>query len=279
MPRSNTSCHHDAKGPFRFPLALIIAALLAFDAPSARAADYTDLWWVPAESGWGVNVVQTDNFMFLTFFIYGQDRKPTWYTADLTLDSSGAFSGGLYATTGTYYAQAWNPGDAGAVLQVGNASFRPSLINAYQATLTYVVNGIGTITKNIERQPLTPPLIGGQYTGGLSAVQTSCANSSNNGAYKATYDLQVTQTTAGAATFVFTYPTYACTLTGTLAQHGRQYAISGADYRCVQNGATAFASSANITEIAATAQGIEGRWAANVGGGCREDVQFSAVLL
>src|SRR5438067_6993440 len=230
MPRSNTSCHHDAKGPFRFPLALIIAALLAFASPATRAADYTDLWWIPAESGWGVNVVQTDNFMFLTFFIYGQDHKPTWYTAGLVLDSTGAFSGGLYATTGTYYAQPWNPGDAGAAQQVGNASFRPSSTNAYQATLTYVVNGVGTVTKNIDRQPLTPPLIGGQYTGGLSAAQTSCNNSSDNGAFKATYDLQVTQTAAGGATFTFTYPTYACTLTGALAQHGRQYVISGASY-------------------------------------------------
>src|SRR5437764_6313264 len=217
--------------------------------------------------------------MFLTFFIYGQDHKPTWYTAGLVLGSPGAYSGGLYATTGTYYAQPWNPIDAGAAQQVGDASFRPSSTNAYQATLTYVVNGVGTVTKAIERQPLTPPTIGGQYTGGLSAAQTSCNNSSDNGAFKATYDLQVTQTVAGAATFTFAYPTYACTLSGTLVQHGRQYVIPAADYKCVQNGATVFSSSANLSEVVATAQGIEGRWAANVGSGCQEFVQFSAVLL
>jgi len=271
MPRSN--------GPLRFFSALVVATLLSFASPATRAADYTDLWWIPAESGWGVNVVQTDNFMFLTFFIYGQDHKPTWYTAGLVLDSTGAYSGGLYATTGTYYAQPWNPIDAGAAQQVGNASFRPSSTNAYQATLTYVVNGVGTVTKAIERQPLTPPTIGGQYTGGISAAQTSCNNSSSNGAYKATYDLQVTQTTAGVATFTFTYPTYACTLSGTLAQHGRQYVISGASYTCTQSGATIFSGSANLSEITATAQGVEGRWTADTGSGCRESAQFSAVLL
>ncbi len=263
----------------RFFSACVVATLVAFASPATRAADYTDLWWIPAEGGWGVNVIQTDNFMFLTFFIYGQDHKPTWYSADLLLDSSGAYSGGLYATTGTYYAQPWNPSDGGAAQQVGTASFRPSSTNAYQATLTYAVNGVGTVTKAVERQPLTPPTIGAQYTGGISAAQASCNNSSNNGAYKATYDLQVTQTVAGAATFAFAYPTYACTLSGTLVQHGRQYSISGADYTCVQNGTTVFSGSANMSEITATAQGIEGRWSAAIGSGCQESAQFSAVLL
>jgi hypothetical protein len=271
MPRSNY--------PLRLFSMVVVVTLLALASPGIRAADYTDLWWNPAESGWGVNLVQTDNFMFLTFFIYGQDNKPTWYTADLVLDATGAYSGGLYATTGTYYAQPWNPADAGAAQQVGNASFRPSSANAYQATLTYVVNGVGTITKAIERQPLTAPTIGGQYTGGISAAQTNCSNSSSNGAYKATYDLQVTQATAGVATFTFAYPTYACTLSGTLVQHGRQYVISGADYKCVRNGTTVFSGSANMSEITATAQGVEGRWRADVGSGCQENAQFSAVLL
>jgi hypothetical protein len=271
MPRSN--CLR------RFFSAFVVATLVSLASPATRAADYTDVWWIPAESGWGVNVIQTDNFMFLTFFIYGQDHKPTWYSADLLLDSTGAFSGGLFTTTGTYYAQPWNPGDAGAAQQVGNASFRPSSTNAYQATLTYVVNGVGTVTKAVERLPLTPPTIGGQYSGGQSAAQTSCNDSSRNGAYKASYDLQVTQTTAGVATFTFTYPTYACTLSGTLEQHGRQYVISGASYTCMQGGTTIFSGSANLSEITATAQGVEGRWLADTGAGCQEIAQFSAVLL
>ena len=263
----------------RFVFGLFLSSLAFLVSPAAHAADYTDLWWVPTESGWGANVVQSDNFMFVTFFIYGQDHKPTWYSADLSLDASGAYTGGLYATTGTYYAQPWNTGDVGAAQQVGNAAFRPSASNAYQATLTYVVDGVGTVTKAIERQPLTPPIIGGQYTGGISALQTSCNNSASNGAYKSTYDLQLTQPNVAAATFVFTYPTYACTLSGALTQHGRQYTMSGATYRCVQNGQTIFSGSADLSEIAATAQGVEGRWTANTGSGCREIAHFSAVLL
>src|SRR5947199_2987550 len=133
MPRSN--------GVLRFFSTLVVATLLALASPATRAADYTDLWWIPAESGWGVNVVQTDNFMFLTFFIYGQDHKPTWHTAGLVLDSTGAYSGGLYATTGTYYAQPWNANDAGAAQQVGTGSFRPASTDAYQASVTAGVKG------------------------------------------------------------------------------------------------------------------------------------------
>jgi hypothetical protein len=55
--------------------------------------------------------------------------------------------------------------------------------------------------------------------------------------------------------------------------------ISGAEYKCVQNGTTVFSGSAEISEIAATALGVEGRWTAAIGSGCHEIAQFSAVLL
>ncbi|HET9045971.1 MAG TPA: hypothetical protein VFO33_03365 [Casimicrobiaceae bacterium] len=243
---------------------------------SAQAADYTDLWWNPSESGWGVNLVQSDNFMFLTFFIYGADNKPTWFTALLTADSQGAYSGGLYATVGTYYAKPWSTGDAIPGQLVGSAQFKPSTSNSYQATLTYVVNGVGTVIKAIERQSLTAINIGGAYTGGLAGVQSGCSNA---GSYKNSFDLQVNQTTAGAFSLAFTFPTYACTLSGTLVQNGTQYNAANAEYKCTQGNTTVLSTSANIAELKATAQGIEGRWVAGVGGGCVENAYFSAVLL
>jgi hypothetical protein len=90
--------------------------------------------------------------------------------------------------------------------------------------------------------------------------------------------LQVTQTNAGAVTLSFTYPTYACQMTGTLALHGGQYTITGASYACVQGGSTVFSATADLSEVKATSLGIEGRWVSAVGGGCIESAQFSAVL-
>ncbi len=94
----------------------------------AGASDYTDIWFNPSEQstaggGWGVNVVQSDAFLFLTFFIYGPDNKPTWYVAGLTRDANGNFNGPLYATTGTYFGAPWNPADGAGSAQVGTASF------------------------------------------------------------------------------------------------------------------------------------------------------------
>ncbi len=252
---------------------LSLATLLPL---AAQAADYTDLWWNPDESGWGVNVVQSDNFMFVTFYIYGQDNKPTWLTAQLAPDGQGAYSGGLYAnTSGTHYAKPWNTGDAIPAQQVGSAQFRPSADNDYQATLTYVVVGAGTVVTAIERQSLTAINLAGAYTGGLAGVQSGC---SNGGSYHPTYDLQVQQN-ASAFSMTFTFPAYACTLAGTLVQHGRQYDAANAEYKCTQGGNTVLSTAARISELRATAQGIEGRWVAPVGGGCTETAYFSAVLL
>jgi hypothetical protein len=262
---------------YSFARLATFAAIAALTPAAAHATDYTDLWWTPTESGWGVNVVQSDAFMFLTFFIYGPDNKPTWYTAQLSQDAQGAYSGGLYLTGGTHYAKPWNPADSPAAQVVGTAQFRPSATNAYEATLTYVVNGVGTVVKAIERQPLTLINVAGSYSGGLAGVQSGCSNS---GSYRNTYDLQVTQqASSGAATFTFTFPTYTCTLSGTLVLHGSQYTMTGAEYKCSQGGATVLSTSADLAEIKATAQGIEGRWAAPVDGGCTENAYFSAVLL
>lgn len=64
--------------------------------------DYTDLWWNPAESGWGLNFVQhASGQVFATWFVYGVDGKPTWYVVPggRWLDPA-TFRGDLYATTG-----------------------------------------------------------------------------------------------------------------------------------------------------------------------------------
>jgi hypothetical protein len=244
----------------------------------ARAIDYTDLWFVPAESGWGVNVVQSDNFMFLTFFIYGADSKPTWYSADLQWNGT-AYTGGLYATQGTYYAVPWNTAN-NLSTQVGTATFQPDSLNAYQATLTYNVNGIGTVIKAIERQTLTTIALGGSYIGGQVGAYSNCTSSSNNGGYTDTYSLAVAQTTGGVATFTFGYTgaNATCILSGQLEQHGQVYRIPGASYTCT--GDLQFsANSTTMYEIKQTAQGIEGRFAASLPSGCQEDANFSAVFI
>src|SRR5262245_60610926 len=105
-------------------LAAAVVVSLALIRPAA-AVDYTDIWWNPNEAGWGVNLVMSNNFMFATFFIYGGDNKPTWVTANMTVDNNGVWSGPLYQTTGTYFGNPWNPGNL-TQNQVGTATFTPT---------------------------------------------------------------------------------------------------------------------------------------------------------
>jgi hypothetical protein len=251
---------------------LLLAVLLLAAVGRAGAVDYTDIWYNPAESvpsGWGVNVVQSDAFIFLTFFIYGADGKPTWFTGQVTQDASGNFNGGLYATTGTYYISPWAGGSM--PVAVGTVSFQPT--GPYTAKLIYIVNSVGTVTKLIQRQTLTAIALGGVYSGAQTGTFTGCAT---NVSYRNFFDLQVTHLTDGTVTFAFVYTNnYSCTFSGKLVQFGQLYSVTAANYQCTdgRNNTTA-----NMSEIKATAQGVEARFSASYGGSCREDAQFSGVL-
>ena len=254
---------------------LLLAVLLSSAALGARAADYTDIWWNPAENGWGVNLVQSDNFIFATFFVYGPNNQPIWYAGNLNADGIGNYTGGLYVTTGTYFGTVpYNPLQFG-VTQVGTATFTPT--TAYTGVLTYNVGGV-TVTKNIQRQTLTAIALGGSYVGGQSGEYVSCPDNSLNASYIDTYTLGVSQSPAGVATFTFTYDLVnaTCTMSGTLEQHGQLYTIPNATYQCT--GGLNFNETATMYEIKATAQGIEGRFTSNLSDGCTENAWFSAVL-
>lgn len=259
---------------------LILAVLLMAGAFAARATDYTDIWYNPLEQspaggGWGVNVVQSDAFLFVTFFIYGPDNKPTWYVAGLTRDASGNFNGPLYATTGTYFAAPWNPADAAGGAQVGTASFQPT--SAYTANLTYAFTVGPTVAKAIQRQALTSIALGGSYSGTEAGSYSNPNCTSSIGAYQDGFHLGVTHITGTSLTFTFNYVSgLSCTLSGTLQQLGQLYRIPAASYACSDGLSTAAA----VDEIKATTFGVEGRFSApDVSGGCRQDATFSAVFL
>ncbi|HEX6138644.1 MAG TPA: hypothetical protein VF059_13395 [Casimicrobiaceae bacterium] len=255
-------------------IAARVAFLAALAFPGAAfSTDFTDIWFVPQESGWGVNVVQSDAFLFATFFVYGANNQPTWYTAQLTWDGA-RYSGGLFATQGTFWANPWNPADHPDAQRVGTASFEPSALDSYHATLTYTADGIGSASKPIVRQTLTQIALGGSYLGAQGGSYSGCSAS---GSYTDKYTLKVTQE-AASATLTFTYDSGAtCTLSGALQQYGQLYDMPAASYACTGN--LGFTTTASVYELKATAQGIEGRLAARLPSGCQENASFSAVLL
>jgi len=259
--------------------ALILALLVPFRAAAIdTSADYTDIWYVPSESGWGVNLVQSENFIFATFFVYGPGNVPTWYTAQMLSDSNGNFAGNLYSFVGTYFGSPWKSGNLVRTL-AGTASFAPS--SAYQGTLTYTLSPSGpTVTKPIQRQSLTAIVIGGNYVGGQSGTYSG-NGCGLQGSYSDTFNVTVTQPSDGSpATFAFTYTSgISCTWSGTLVQQGGLYSMPNASYQCSEG----TNSTASMDEIKATAHGIEAIFSAPSGAqgssSCSEAASFSGALL
>jgi len=260
---------------------LMSAALFSLAATTASAADYSDVYYDPAESGWGMFVVQSDTFQFVALFVYGQDKKPTWYVAQLTEQPGGSYSGMLFATTGTYFGMPWNPADLTGPA-VGTASFQPT--DPYHATVTYSLTGGPTVTKTVQRQTLTPHLIAGNYSGSMAGSISACPNPADNvPSYRSRYDLDVTLGANAAATLFFDFldapglNDIVCTLTGSLTHFGRLYQFNGASIcrPSTVNITTSFP--AVVNSLHPTTQGIEGHWTGGLTGGCTVSLHFSAV--
>jgi hypothetical protein len=242
---------------------------------SPAGLDWSDLWYVAAESGWGANLMQNQDVIFITFFIYGANKAPTWYVTALAYDGAGAFAGDLFTASGTYFAAPWVPGNAVGT-KVGTAKFTPSAVNIYEGTLVYTVTGVGATTKQVVRQSLKSIALGGSYVGGQSGSYGGCNTASANGPYKDRYSLDVDHRANGSVTFTFAYSgSVTCTLAGQLQQHGQVYVVPSATYAC-SNG---LSTTASMSQIRATSLGIEGRiYAPNVGDSCTESAAFGAVL-
>lgn len=258
---------------------LVLTVFLLFASMNAGALEYTDVYYNPAEPGWGVFLVQSDTTQFLAFFIYGPDNKPTWHTAQLTQDASGNYNGDLYAITGTYFA---NPWQGYTITSVGTASFQPT--DMYHATLRYSFIGGSTIVKTVERQTLRPYPLAGNYSGSMSGTISGCADPAENDAhFRGRYGLVVTQTADTASTLTFSFVDtdhsgLVCTVTGPLTHLGRLYKLADGQFTCIGPGVDPTPAPATIHSYHPTGQGIEGRLTSTTSDGCNLSLRFAAVL-
>jgi hypothetical protein len=255
---------------------LLLALLLFGAAVRADATDWTDIWFNSAQPGYGYNLVQSDDFIYVTFYIYDSTGAPTWYGAGLYWDGVDSYAGAVYSSRGTFFGAPWNPASF-VVTPVGTAAFKPSAINNYRGTFSYTITGVGQVTNQpIERQTLTAIATGGDYVGGQSGAYTGCNAPVDDYTYTDHFDLTVTHLANNSATFEFSYVGgLSCTLVGTYQQNGSYYVVPGATYTCSDG----LATTANLSEVKATSLGIEGRlFAPSVGAGCAESARFAAVL-
>jgi len=118
-------------------------------------ANYTDLWWNSAESGWGLNLNHQSNIIFATLFTYDSTGAPMWLVmSDGERQADGSYLGTLYRTTGPAFSA--QPFNSSAVSASAIGSMRLTFTGSASATLVYTYNGT-TVTKSITRQPFSTP--------------------------------------------------------------------------------------------------------------------------
>ena len=122
----------------------------------AGQSNYQDLWWNPAESGWGMNITHQDNTLFATLFTYEPSGRDLWLVMSGGVrQADGSYLGTLYKTTGSPFdTLPFPPIGAGDLTAVGTMRLR--FANGDNGTLTYTYNG-ATVTKAISRQVFSVP--------------------------------------------------------------------------------------------------------------------------
>ena len=237
---------------------LIVALGVALPASATTAGpDFTDLWYNPAEDGWGINLIQQSNIIFATMFVYGTNGVAHWFVASDMQGSGNTFSGTLFETTGPAFNTTWNPSLVNKPA-VGTITVTFNTLNT--ATLTYNV-GSSTVTKQIQRQTWAAENLSGIYLGGLTATASNCANPADAGLVLIFENLTVNQNgTSFTGTVNFTSASGAasvCTYSGTYGQNGRLGNVNGT-WSCTFGSTPGNRGNFSITQIDATQNGFNG---------------------
>ena len=246
-------------GFFKRHAAAFVATLLV-SLPAAATnygTDHTDLWWNPAESGWGVNVIQQWDTLFATLFVYGADGSVRWFVASNLVGSPDSFSGTLYQTTGPYFGGPFNPA---AVNAPAVGSMTLAFNSPDTGTLSYSVNGV-SVVKSIQRQTFRTDNLTGHYLGGLTANGTGCSGVAN-GPILIFDTLTVSQSGNSISMrvdfFSRTGQQSSCTFNGTLAPSGRQSNIGGGSFSCTTGGAPSNSGTFAIGAVTSGPTGFSG---------------------
>ena len=205
-------------------LALVIALPAA---ATSYSTDYTDLWYNAAEDGWGVNLIQQDDVIFATLFVYDANGNAHWFVAsDVEPVSAGnqtSFTGALYQTTGPYFGAAWTA--RGPAVPVGTLAF--NFDSANTATMQYSVNGVA-VSKSISRQSWRNNSLAGNFIGGLTAQGTNCGGGVANGPILILYQLSIQHAANQQVSMSLSNDSgQVCTFAGGYLQAGKLGSVSG----------------------------------------------------
>lgn len=145
----------DASLPTSFHIDDVSLVVTTSTTTPPPSSNYSDIWWNPNESGWGLTIADHETQLFAVWYTYRQDGSPTWFVIPGGTFSQGRriFTGDAYQTTGPPYFAAFNP-NAVTVTRVGSAAidFAPPGQAAGTALFTYTIGSVSG-SKQIQRQP------------------------------------------------------------------------------------------------------------------------------
>ena len=246
----------------RFAAALVAAFAVATPAAASTtySTDWSDLWYTSTESGWGVNIIQQGQVIFLSMFIYDGGTLPRWYFASNVAPSSPtSWSGPLYRSQGTAFNAPWNPSQF-ASTQVGTISL--NFTSAATATMSYTIDNVPQVTKQLTRFAFAADNLAGPYLGGLLANTSQC--SSNTNGYLIADRLVVDHSVYATPKFTVGFfvnggsQTVTCVFQGNYQQQGRMGSIPNGTWACT--GAANNTGTFSMTEIQATQNGISAKF-------------------
>lgn len=261
----------------RLPRIACIAAFALCLLPRTAAAsssftlDLSDLWWNPAEAGWGAQFVQQHLTIFATMFVYAQNGQPEFYVATLArAPNLSDWVGPLYRTTGPWWGGAFDPATV-VESEVGTMTFHP--LGTSSGRLDYTIGGVA-VSKSVLRMSFANDRIAGTYVGGAKYTVTSgaCAGA---GATAATASFALSEgVTASAALAI---GDRVCNAPAVSYLQQGQYARMTGAYTCT-NGESGEATFTNV-KVATDAVGFSWRLAGSGPGyTCQFDGEFAGVL-
>ena len=121
--------------------------------PPLPLADYSGIWWTPAESGWGLSLHQgRSNTLAGALYVFGPEQEARWYTLQGgRWETSTRWSGEVFRSRGPDWSATWN----GALVShesVGTATLDFGMVPGRedQAELSYRIDGM-LVVKTIVR--------------------------------------------------------------------------------------------------------------------------------
>jgi hypothetical protein len=231
----------------RYVACVLLAAASFFVSPAhptSFSVDQSDLYYIPAESGWGIQLVQRGSVIFGTMFVYGPSNTPTWYVATMQFAGNFTWTGDLYATTGPYFGTVpFNPANVVAT-KVGTMTWVAQTVET--GTLSYVVDGVA-VTKNVVRQTLVFDDYSGTYLGGIHFTLTGCVNPADNGSGEIPIaTISVVQDGASLRITISVLGVTLAAISGTLSQSGQFGAVLGTFSDDFGDSGTASVSALNV---------------------------------